>query len=375
MASARILVVDDDSFIVAGLTQILEAEGYSVAGYTDPLKAAEERNFEVVLTDFVMPGMNGIELLGVFKHTVPDAVRLLLTAHSDFKVALVAVNEGEVFRLLPKPWAYEELITAVRQAVDHQRLRAENERLSKQLKRNNDELVTLNRQLEHLVFERTRGLLLGMVSALDHRDSETQWHSRRVSLCARRVATQAGISGNTLDLIEQGALLHDIGKIGVRDSILLKPGPLTPEEWDEMRLHPEMGYRMLADIPYLKDASLIVLQHQERWDGRGYPQGLKGDGIVIGARVFAIVDAMDAITSDRPYRRASPLSVAKSEIARCKGTQFDPVLVDAYLSISDDDWAKIRAEVDAMAADDLARWERESLGNFKRMTLPPIVAG
>jgi putative nucleotidyltransferase with HDIG domain len=182
-----------------------------------------------------------------------------------------------------------------------------------------------------------------------------------VAFCARRLAEQVGVSGADLEIIEQGALLHDIGKIGVRDSILLKPGPLTPEEWVEMRMHPEIGYRMLAKMPYLKDASLIVYEHQERWDGRGFPRGLKGEEIVLGARIFSIVDAMDAITSDRPYREGRTLAVAKEEIKRCIGTQFDPQLVAAWLSISDDDWAAIRRRVESLEAEEVKRWEAQGM--------------
>ena len=143
-------------------------------------------------------------------------------------------------------------------------------------------------------------------------------------------------------VIEQGALLHDIGKIGVRDSILLKPGKLTPEEWVEMKQHPEIGWRMLATIPFLREAAEIVYQHQERWDGGGYPRGLKGDGIVFGARCFCLADTLDAITSDRPYRKAASLDVAVSEIGRLGGAQFDPELVSAFLKIPQTDWSDIR---------------------------------
>src|SRR5690606_29372771 len=157
--------------------------------------------------------------------------------------------------------------------------------------------------------ERTNGLLDGLISALDYRDTETQWHSRRVAPFSRRIAGGMGLSGKDLDIIEQGALLHDMGKIGVRDSIPLTPRPLTPDEWVEMRLHPEFGYRMLQKMPYLHDQALIVLQHQERFDGTGYPAKLKGKEIVVGARIFSLADTMDAITSDRPYRKGRPLQV------------------------------------------------------------------
>ncbi len=352
----RVLVVDDDELILQALSRILKAEGYEVIAHTDPVRASEERNFAVVLTDFMMPSLNGIELLTRLKATNPAAMRLMLTAVGDFKIATEAVNRGEVYRLLSKPWVLAELTSSVKQAAEHYHLVEENERLTRELHAKNTQLVEVNKDLERLVVERTTGLLDGMISALDYRDTETQWHSRRVSLNARRIAEELGISGQELAVIEQGALLHDIGKIGVRDSILHKPGPLSPQEWDEMKLHSEIGFRMLAKMPYLYEASRIVHQHQERWDGLGYPKGLKGEEIVVGARIFAIADTMDAITSDRPYRKGRSLQSAKEEIQRCAGTQFDPGLVEKFLKIPDSAWEGVRREVEKMEAEETQRW-------------------
>ncbi|MDQ3265039.1 MAG: HD domain-containing protein [Myxococcota bacterium] len=364
----RILLVDDDALILQALSRILTSEGYEVIAHSNPVEASRETRFSVVITDFMMPHLNGVELLGLLKERNPRAVRMLLTAAADFRVASEAVNRGEVFRLLGKPWTMAELTSAVRQAVHHYHLVEENERLTQELSDKNGQLLSINKDLEHLVAERTNGLLDGMISALDYRDTETQWHSRRVALTARHIAKTAGITGPQLDVIEQGSLLHDIGKIGVRDSILLKPGPLTPEEWVEMKLHPEIGHRMLSKMPYLKEASQIVLEHQERWDGHGYPNGKKGTDIVIGARIFCIADTMDAITSDRPYRKGRPLQVAKDEIKRCAGTQFDPELVEAYLSVPDLEWDEIRRVVEGMEVTELARWNGNIiLGPGKRL--------
>jgi HD-GYP domain-containing protein (c-di-GMP phosphodiesterase class II) len=160
---------------------------------------------------------------------------------------------------------------------------------------------------------------------------------------------QLGITEPELTVIEHGALLHDIGKIGVRDRVLLKPGPLTSDEWTEMKRHPELGWALLQRVDYLRPASSIVLQHQEKWDGTGYPAGLKGEEIVIGARVFHAVDTLDAITSDRPYRRARPFEDARQEIVRCGGTQFDPAIVEAFLSVPGEEWERIRLDVETVA--------------------------
>ena len=350
----RILVVDDDALILQALTRILQAEGYQVICHGDPVRALQERDFTVVITDFMMPQMNGVELLAQIRKHTPDAVRVLLTAAGDFKVASEAVNRGEVYRLLAKPWSIADLTSCVRQAVEHFRLVQENARLSREISAKNEELLSINKNLERLVIERTNGLMEGLIAALDYRDTETSWHSRRVSLFARRIGQVLGLTEEQLSVVEQGALLHDIGKIGVRDSILHKPGPLTPDEWLEMRQHPEFGYRMLAKMPYLHEAALVVLQHQERFDGHGYPNGIAGQEIVIGARIFAVADTIDAITSDRPYRKGRPISVARDEIKRCRGSQFDPAVVDAFFSIPEKEWLDLS---ERLASEEREDWE------------------
>src|SRR5438046_10723454 len=149
-----------------------------------------------------------------------------------------------------------------------------------------------------------------------------------------------------LDTIERGSLLHDIGKIGVRDAVLLKPGPLDASEWSEMREHPRLGWALLQRIEFLREASEIVLQHQERFDGKGYPSGLKGEPIVMGARLFAVADTYDALTSDRPYRKAQPHDAAIAEMKRVAGTQLDPAGVDAFCGLPEAEWKRIRTDVE-----------------------------
>ena len=345
MVADRVLIVDDDELILRALARILETAGYVTHCHLAPeeaLGALEQERPVVIISDYMMPGMDGIEFLKRARHLAPGAVRILCTAAEDFKVALQAVNAGEVFRIISKPWHQQELLQTVAQASESSRLRRENERLTAELRKNNLEL-------EERVQQRTQALLQGLISALDYRDSETQWHSRRVSLYARRLAQQLGIVEPELTVVEQGALLHDIGKIGIRDDVLLKPGPLDQKEWTIMKQHPELGWRLLQRVDYLRPASEIVLQHQEKWDGGGYPGGLSGDRIVIGARVFHVVDTLDAITSDRPYRKARPFADARAELVRCRGTQFDPRVVDAFLAVPPEEWERIRVDVETVA--------------------------
>lgn len=352
MAGDRVLIVDDDELILKALSRILETAGYEARCYLSPEQALDALEIEspvVIISDYMMPTMDGVAFLKAARKKYPSAVRILCTAAEDFRVALQAVNAGEVFRIISKPWHQQELLATLSQAVEAVKLRQENERLTAEVQRQNGQLREVNLRLEEMVQRRTQALLEGLIAALDYRDAETQWHSRRVSIYARRLAEALGMTEPDLTVIEHGALLHDIGKIGVRDLVLLKPGPLTSEEWTEMRRHPELGWSLLQRVDYLRPASAIVLQHQEKWDGSGYPKRLKGEEMVIGARIFHVVDTLDAITSDRPYRRARPFLDAREEISRCRGSQFDPTVVDAFLKVAPEDWERIRLDVETVA--------------------------
>jgi response regulator RpfG family c-di-GMP phosphodiesterase len=348
--ASRVLYVDDEPSLCRAFARLFREDGrFDVRTVTSPEEAITlmgREVFDVVVSDLRMPGMSGIELLATARRRLPRARRLLVSGYADFESALDAINEVGVDRLLTKPWTNDELRGAVHAAINVGQLERENERVTEELRRRTEELESVNRHLDALVEERTSNLLDGLVSALDLRDSETQWHSRRVGRYARRLARELGIGGRELDDIERGATLHDIGKIGVRDAVLLKPGPLDEKEWAEMRRHPALGYDILSNIGFLERARLIPLHHQERFDGKGYPQGLKGEEICIGARVFAVVDTYDAITSDRPYRKCRTYEVARQEIEKFSGTQFDPAVVASWLRITQAEWDAIREELE-----------------------------
>jgi response regulator RpfG family c-di-GMP phosphodiesterase len=350
----RVLVVDDEPSILHVLQRTLETAGYQVTACTDPVQALahlKERPYQVLSADFMMPGMTGAQFLAQARMIQPETLRILLTAANDFSAAVAAVNDGQIFRILSKPWNRVELLGCVRQAFDTYALRERNRQLASIVQSQNEELAALNKGLEALVDERTTNLLDGMVAVLDYRDTETQWHSRRVARFTVRIAQQLGMTDmQELRTIEMGSLLHDIGKIGVRDAVLLKPGPLDAEEWDEMREHPRLGWSLLQRIDFLRDASIIVLQHQERYDGRGYPEGLQDEDIVIGARLFAVADTYDAITSDRPYRKAQGHAAAVTEMKRVAGTQLDPRGVAAFCEVPQAEWDAIRRAVENQSA-------------------------
>ncbi|MHC4932828.1 MAG: HD-GYP domain-containing protein, partial [Planctomycetota bacterium] len=190
-----------------------------------------------------------------------------------------------------------------------------------------------------------------MVSAIESRDCETKHHCRRVQSHAVLLGRRLGLTPEQLVDISYGALLHDVGKIGVPDSILLKPGKLSDEDWTIMRQHTLIGHKMISRIKFLKGAADVVLYHHERWDGAGYPYGISGEDIPLPARIFSVIDAYDAITSERVYKRAVPIDQAKKEIERCSGTQFDPKIVEVFLKITDEELLQTRtdAERDSMA--------------------------
>jgi putative nucleotidyltransferase with HDIG domain len=345
-----VLFLDDDRLVARAMARDIDGAGdlaVTVAvSVPEALELLGREVFGVVLTDYNMPGMNGIEFLDRVRAVSPDTVRILVSGKADLRTAVEVINRVGLFGFVLKPWDAEDLRGTVQRAMRHYELTVENRVLNRELGRKVVELADLNGSLEDEVQRRTTSLMLGLIAALDLRDTETQSHSRRVALYARRLARQLGVGEAQLLDVERGALLHDVGKIGVSDAILLKPGKLTEEEWVEMRKHPEHGYRLLSGIEFLQGASAIVLEHHESWNGAGYPGKLAGDDINLGARIFAVIDTYDAMTSDRPYRKALSHETAVDEILRMKGIQFDPRVVEAWMDIPRPDLEGIRIEVD-----------------------------
>jgi len=286
-----------------------------------------------VLSDLKMPGHDGIWLLDEILQRHPHAAVVMLTGYGDTENAVECLKRGAADYLL-KPPRITDLVRAIERAQSRRKLAIARSRYHEGLARRVREKTAELTEALRRTADAYSSTLSALVAALDAREHETSDHSQRVVRYTVAIATQRGLGGEDLDQIGRGALLHDIGKIGVPDSILLKAGPLTPSEWIEMRKHPEVGHQILQGIGFLARAAEIVLAHQERWDGGGYPRGLKGTQIPLGARIFAIADTLDAMTSDRPYRRGVSYDEARAEIARCSGTQFDPACVEAFLAIS-----------------------------------------
>ncbi len=332
--AARVLAVDDDPQIVMLTVRSLGNYGYDARGLSDPREA---RNYiksfspEVCILDVQMPFVSGSDLLDEIKSISPHTEVILLTGVNDTVLAVDLMKRGAADFLL-KPIEPKQMDVAVARALEHRRLVLEN--------------MAYKLHLEMLVEERSKALnealknlgdlhvatIETLATALDLRDEGTSGHSRRVADMTAGIAQNMGIVDGDLVQIEHGALLHDIGKLRIPDSILWKPSELTPEEWEVMRRHPEYGYDFVKKIGFLKGAADIILSHHEKYDGTGYPRGLRGNEISLGARIFALVDAVDAIVFDRPYHRGMAFATAREEILKRAGTHFDPGIVEPALT-------------------------------------------
>lgn len=332
---ASILVVDDESTMREVLLRNLKVGGYrlrSAGSIQEAWSLLEGAPADLVLSDIMMPGGTGLELLERIKARYPDTAVVMVTALADIQAAIDALKLGASDYLL-KPFTLDQVDLSVSRALAQRRLVLENRAYQAELERKVAEKTrALTRALEEM--EATYDATIEVLGvALDYRDSETEGHCERVTRYTVALAEAMGCTPEQVRQIERGAYLHDLGKIGVPDSILLKPDKLTPEEWVVMRSHAEKGYLMLKDIAFLKEAAEIVYAHQERFDGSGYPRGLRGDQIPLGARIFAVADTLDAMTTDRPYRRALTFEQSVEEVVRFSGRQFDPRCVEVFLRI------------------------------------------
>jgi putative nucleotidyltransferase with HDIG domain len=278
-------------------------------------------------------------------------VRILLTGHTEIGVAIDAINQGEIFRLLTKPWNDDELRATVRQALADCAIRAEIARLNSLTQAQNASLQEMNHSLERKVAERTSELeaknrelrtaylstVRALSEAVDAKDPYTRGHSERVGVYASRLARELGCKREFIERIYLAGLLHDIGKIGVPDAIIGKPDKLTGAEYELMKHHPEIGARILEPVKFLADIVPCVRHHHEWYDGseRGYPERLAATEIPYPSRIILVADTVEAMTSDRPYRKALPFARVIEEIERFRGTQFDPAAADAFLRLAE----------------------------------------
>ncbi len=335
MEPRQVLIVDDDAQVRDVLQHIFLSAGYAcllAADGREGLALFAAARPLLTVTDLKMPQMDGLDLLAAVRGLDPDAAVIVLTGAPDVKTAIGTLKLG-AYDYITKPVNVDELLIAAERALERRELLIERREYQGLLERRVEEATRDLQEAYRRLQETYRATLETLGAALDSRDVGTEAHSRRVHGYAIATAREYGVPDEELADLAHGVLLHDIGKIGIPDAILLKPGPLTAEEWAVMRRHPEIGKRLIENIPFLKGAVPVVYCHHERWDGSGYPQGLRGEEIPLGARIFAVVDAFDAMTSDRPYSNAISFATARTEIRRSAGTHFDPSVVDAFLRV------------------------------------------
>jgi len=347
-----VLFVDDEVNILKALQRLLRHGPWTVLTASRPQEALElldRAEAQVVVSDQRMPDMSGVDFLAAVRERHPDVVRMMLTGYTEMTIAVEAINKGEIYRLITKPWNDEELKATLRQAFDHYDLKQEIRRLNQITREQNFKLQDMNRNLEEKVRERTKQLagknaelrtayvqtIRALAEAVDAKDAYTRGHSERVGVYASRIARELGLRKEMIERVYIAGLLHDVGKIGVPDHIITKPDRLTPDEYREIQKHPEIGARILEPVEFLRNVVPCVRHHHEWYDGceAGYPQRLRGDQIPLPSRIILVADTVEAMTSDRPYRKALPLETVLSELHKYSGSQFDPNAVEAFLRL------------------------------------------
>lgn len=327
-STIRVLVVDDEEFLRSIVRERLEIAGYFVeeASNGDEALAMLESNgpYNVLLTDIRMPVMDGITLLGEWGKRSPGTAGIVMSANAELDTAVHALKMGAC-DYITKPFNFDVLLITIKNALRKKDL----ERQLDDYRVNLEEKVKEQTDIINSMYVRS---IDAMIKALEAKDFYTRGHSQRVTLYSMAIAAELGMKGQELEDLHRASVLHDLGKIGVREAVLNKPGRLTEEEFAEVVRHPETAVRILEPIPFFRPLLPAILHHHERFDGKGYPSRLAGRSIPLASRIMTIADTFDAMTSTRAYRKALPVADAIAEIRRCSGTQFDPDIVPAFLA-------------------------------------------
>ncbi len=336
-----LLVVDDEEFIRSIIRERLEIEGFSVDEAENGKQALgklDTTSYSILLTDIRMPEMDGIALIQETSRKSPDTARIVMTAYADLETAVAALKNGALDYIL-KPFSFDVLLITIQNALRKREI----EKKLHDYQLNLEKKVKEQTEIINTVYVRS---IQSLIKALEAKDLYTRGHSQRVTMYSVSIGSRMGFSSAFLENLRRAAILHDLGKIGVKESILNKPGRLDENETSEVKRHPEIAMQILHPIPFFRSLLPVILHHHERVDGLGYPGRLSGNGIPIESRILSVADAYDAMTSDRAYRAALPEEEAMAEIHRCSGTQFDPVIVSVFRSVKD----SIRENGDSFAS-------------------------
>lgn len=329
----RILIVDDEARICEVMERRLTLEGYSCTVASNGKEALSQfykDTFSLIISDIRMPEMDGIELLKKVKAVNPKMMMIMVTAYAELELAVEAMRLG-AYDFLTKPVDLEIVVLSVKKALEKKRLEEEIEAYHANLERLVEER-TLKLQQAYRVLKRAHlDSVKVLVEAIDAKDPYTRGHSDRVRKMSLKIAAHMGFSEGRLEKLEYGALLHDIGKIGIKDEILQKQGALDPEEYQVIQTHPLIGVKIVEGVDFFKTIIPTIRHHHEHFDGNGYPDGLSGEAIPLDARIIAVPDAFDAMTSARPRQKTLVLEEVLRELESCKGTQFAPEILEIFL--------------------------------------------
>jgi putative two-component system response regulator len=331
---SRILIVDDEVKISSIMAQTLAKEGYSCVTASNGREALNyflKDTVSLIITDINMPEMNGMELLKNVKTVNPNMMVIIMTAYPEIDMAVEAIHLG-AYDFILKPADLDLVILSVKNALEKKRLEEEIEADHKNLERLVEERTVKLQDAYRYLKKSNLDSVKALAEAIEAKDPYIRGHSDRVSRISVRIGMKAGLSEDRLENLEYGALLHDIGKIGIKDEVLQKPATLSPEEYRHIQEHPLIGVKILEGIDFFKDKISMIRNHHEHFDGSGYPDGLVGEAIPLEARIITVSDTFDAMTSVRPHRGAIPLEDVLMELARCNGTQFDPHILGIFMN-------------------------------------------
>jgi response regulator RpfG family c-di-GMP phosphodiesterase len=326
-AGLRVLVVDDEEFMRSIVRQRLEMAGYRVEEAScgeEALDRLGDGRYSVLLTDIRMPGMDGVTLLGEWARRSPETAGIVMSASTELGTAVSALKVGAC-DYITKPFNFDVLLVTIENALRKKDI----ERQLQDYQVNLEKKVQEQTDVINSMYVRS---IDSLIKALEAKDFYTRGHSQRVTIYSIAIAREMGLTDGEIHLLQRASVLHDLGKIGVRESVLNKPGKLTSEEYADIVRHPEVAKGILEPIPYFQPLLPAILHHHERYDGSGYPAGLSGDRIPLHSRIMAVADTFDAMTSTRAYRDALPVFEANAEIRRCAGAQFDPEIVPCFLA-------------------------------------------
>jgi response regulator RpfG family c-di-GMP phosphodiesterase len=323
-----ILVVDDEEFIRTLVRERLEIAGYSVdeaCNGKEALAKLSAGRYTVLLTDIRMPEMDGIALLREATSRFPEVAGIVMSAHAELDTAVSALKIGAC-DYITKPFNFDVLLITIENSIRKKALERELQDYQVNLEKKVKEQTDLINQMYIRSID-------SLIKALEAKDFYTRGHSQRVTMYSVAIGKEMRLSPEQIEILRQASILHDLGKIGVREAVLNKPGKLTDDEYKEITLHPEVATKILEPIPYFRPLLPAILHHHERFDGKGYPDRLNGCDIPLESRIMAVADTFDSMTSTRAYRKALSLETANAEILRCSGTQFDPEIVPFFLGV------------------------------------------